>query len=252
MLLKVVKTGITGLNDLLSEGFPEGRVFLLVGGPGTGKTIFAGQFIYKGITEFNQNGIYISLDESKNHFLSEMSTFGWNFAKAEEEKKFVFIDATKMSRSALARRNAFGEQTTLRGKQLPIDKLIDELENKIREINAKRVAIDTLATLFQRFPETIERRAAIVDLFESLSELEITTMLTMELPHLSLDRSVSVEEYLAHGVIVMQTLFSHGVTSRALQVEKMRGIKINPNLVPYTIDRSGIEVYPDLKLFGKR
>ena len=251
-MLKVAKTGISGLNELLSGGFPKGRVVLLLGGPGTGKTIFAGQFIYKGIEDFDENGIYISLDESKKHFFAEMKTFGWDFVKVEEEKKFVFIDATRMSRAVLAQRNAFGGNTTLRGKQLPIDKLIDELETKIREIGAKRVVIDTLATLFQRFPDSIERRAAIVDLFESLSELEITTILTMELPHLTLDRSVSVEEYLSHGVIVMQTLFSQGVTSRALQVEKMRGIKINPNLVPYTIDINGIEVYPDLKLFGGR
>jgi KaiC/GvpD/RAD55 family RecA-like ATPase len=251
-VLKVVKTGIAGLNELLSGGFPEGRITLLIGGPGTGKTIFAGQFIHKGIKEFNQNGIYISLDENKKKFFAEMGTFGWEFIKTEKENKFVFIDATKMSRHALARRDAFGEKPTLRRKQLPIDKLIDELETKIREIHAKRVAIDTLATLFQRFPDPIERRVAIVDLFESLSELEITTIITMELPHISLDRAVSVEEYLADGVLVMQTLFSNGVTSRALQVEKMRGVKINPNLVPYTIDKNGIEVYPDLKLFGKR
>ena len=240
LLLKVVKAGIPGLNELLSGGFPQGRVGLLIGGPGTGKTIFAGQFIYKGITDSNENGIYISLDESKKKFFAEMATFGWDFGKAEEEKKFVFIDATKMSRHALARRDAFGEKPTLRRKQLPIDKLVDELESKIREIDAKRVTIDTLATLFQRFPDPIERRAAIVDLFESLSELEITTIMTMELAHLSLDRAVSVEEYLADGVIVMQTLFSNGVTSRTIQVEKMRGIKINPNIVPYTIDKNGI------------
>lgn len=180
-----------------------------------------------------------------------MATFGWDFTKTEEEKKFVFIDATKMSRYTLAQMDAFGAKPTLRTKQLPIDKLVDELESQIREIDAKRVAIDTLATLFQRFPDPIERRTAIVDLFESLSELEITTVMTMELPHLSLDRMVSIEEYLADGVIVMQTLFSQGATSRTLQVEKMRGVKINPNLVPYTIDKNGIEVYHDLKLFAK-
>jgi KaiC/GvpD/RAD55 family RecA-like ATPase len=156
-----------------------------------------------------------------------------------------------MSRSALVRGKIFGEARNLRGKQLPIDKLVEELEHQIHEIDAKRVAVDTLATLFQRFPDPIERRNVIVDLFESLSELEITTILTMELPRLTLDRQVTVEEYLAHGVLIMQTLFYQGVISRVLQVEKMRGIKINPNLVPYTIDRNGIEVYPEVKVFGK-
>lgn len=51
---------------------------------------------------------------------------------------------------------------------------------------------------------------------------------------------------------MMQTLFSGGATTRAMQVEKMRGAKVNPDLVPYTIDRNGIEVYPNMTLFGER
>ena len=251
-MFRVVKTGVPGLDELMSGGFPGDRVILLIGGPGTGKTVMAAQFIHKGITDYNENGIYISLDESKRHLYQEMLTFGWDLKKLEDEKKFYFLDATKMSRSALAKGRIFGETTTLRGKQLSIDKLIEELEYKIQELKAKRVAIDTLATLFQRFPDPIERRTAVTDLFESLSELEITTIVTMELPLLSLDRQVSIEEYLAHGVLIMHTMFSQGTTSRAIHVEKMRGIKINPNLVPYTIDRNGIEVYPEVKLFEER
>ena len=78
-MLKTVKTGIPGLDELISGGFPEGRVNLLVGGPGTGKTILASQFLYNGLTKFNENGIYVSLDESRTHFFEEMQTFGWNF-----------------------------------------------------------------------------------------------------------------------------------------------------------------------------
>jgi len=50
---------------------------------------------------------------------------------------------------------------------------------------------------------------------------------------------------------MMQTLFSGGTTTRAIQVEKMRGVKANPNLVPYTIDKNGIEVFPNMALFGQ-
>ncbi len=141
------------------------------------------------------------------------------------------------------------ETKSLRGKQLQIDKLIEKIEALIDEIDAKRVVIDTLATLFHRFPDPIERRVAIIDLIESLSELKITTLITTELGRLSLDREVTVEEYQSHGVIMMQTLFSSGTTSRALQVVKMRGTKTNSNLVPYRIDSSGIEIFPDLTLF---
>lgn len=251
--METVETGIPGLNELIGGGFPEGRVILLVGGPGSGKTIFSSQFLYKGISEFNENAIFVSLDESKKHFFAEMNNFGWDFKKAEEENKFVFIDATRMSRSAALSAKMAGdeERNSLRFKQLPIDRLVETVESEIQRINAKRLVVDTLATLFQRFPDQIERRIALVDLFESLAELEITTILTSELGRISLEsRDVSVEEYLAHGVILTQTLFSNGVTSRALQVEKMRGVSVNPNIVPYTIDRNGIEIFPEITLFS--
>lgn len=238
------------MDDLLNGGFPEGRVILVIGGPGSGKTILASQFLFNGIDNYNENGIFVSLDEGKDHYYSEMQNFGWNFEKLEEEKKFAFIDATKMSRIALLREKLMMESKSLRGKQLQIDKLVEEIQTNIEQINAKRVVLDTLATLFHRFPDPIERRVAVVDLIESLSELKITTIITTELGRLTLDREVSIEEYMTHGVILMQTLFSGGFTSRALQVVKMRGTKINTTLVPYTIDGTGIEIFPDVTLFG--
>jgi len=244
-------TGVQGLDELLNGGIPEGRVILIVGGPGSGKTILGSQFLYKGISDYNENGIFVSLDEGKDHFYNEMQKFGWDFAKAEKEGKFGFLDATKMSRAAMLRERLVSEAKSLRGKQLQIDNLVEKIETTIDEVDAKRVVLDTLATLFYRFPDPVERRIAIVDLIESLSELKVTTLITTELGRLSLNRKVSVEEYMAHGVIMMQTLFLGGVTSRAMQVVKMRGTKINPNLVPYTIDSTGIEIFPDVSLFGR-
>jgi len=248
-----VPTGIQGLDELVSGGFPEGRTILLVGGPGSGKTIFAAQFLYKGIYENKENGIFVSLDENKKHFYSEMKKFGWDFKTAEEEKQFAFIDATRMSRVAMLKEKLYHEETeSLRGKQLSVERLLEELQAKIQWINAKRIVVDTLAALFYRFVDPTERRTAVVDLIESLSDLGVTTVITTELGHLGLERSALEEEYLVHGVIMMQTLFSGGTTTRAIQVEKMRGVKVNPNIVPYSIDKNGIEVFPNMALFGER
>ena len=249
-MTKLLPTGVPGLDDLLNGGIPDRRVVLIVGGPGSGKTTLASQFLYKGISDYNENGIFVSIDEGKEHYYSEMANFGWDFAQAEKDGKFAFLDATKMSRAAMLRERMNLESQSLRGKQLQVDKLVEKIENIIDEIGAKRVVLDTLATLFHRFPDPIERRVAVIDLIESLTDLKITTLITTELGKLSLDREVTVEEYQAHGVILMQTLFSSGATSRALQVVKMRGTKTNSNLVPYRIDSSGIEIFPDLTLFG--
>jgi len=248
-----IATGIQGLDELIGGGIPKGRVILVIGGPGTGKTIFATQFLHSGIKEHNENGVFVSLDESKNHFYSEMQQFGWDFKKAEDNRKFAFIDATRISRVAMLKEKLYKEETrSLKGKQLSIDQLIEELQAKIQAIDAKRVAVDTLAALFYRFPDPAERRAAVVDLIESLSDLPVTSMIATELSHLGLERSALEEEYLVHGVIMMQTLFSGGTTTRAIQVEKMRGAKVIPSLVPYSIDRNGIEVYPNMPLFAEK
>jgi KaiC/GvpD/RAD55 family RecA-like ATPase len=252
-LSETVPTGVEGLDELISGGFPRGRVILVVGGPGAGKTILASQFLYKGISEYNENGILVSLDESKNHYFSEMNKFGWDFKKAEEEGKFGFIDATRMSRVAILKEKLLKEETSsLRGKQLQIDKLVEELQAKIKQINAKRVVLDTLASLFYRFLDPIERRTANVDLIEGLADLGVTIIVTTELTQLGLQRKILDEEFLVHGVIMMQTLFSQGSTTRGLHVEKMRGVNVNTNLVPYTIDKSGIEIYPNMSLFRER
>jgi KaiC/GvpD/RAD55 family RecA-like ATPase len=246
-------TGIPGLDDLISGGFPRGRIILVIGGPGTGKTVLASQFMYKGISEYGENAVLVSIDEGRDHYFSEMLKFGWDFKKAQEEHKFAFIDATRLSRVAILKEKMMkAESSSLRGKQLEIDKLIEELEVKIKEIDAKRVVIDTLASLFYRFTDPIERRTASIELIEAISDLGVTTLVTTELSQLGLRRKISDEEFLVHGVVMMQTLFIGGTTTRGLQVEKMRGTGVNPNLVPYTIDKAGIEVFPSMSIFREK
>jgi KaiC/GvpD/RAD55 family RecA-like ATPase len=252
-LSKRIATGINGLDELVDGGFPEGRVILVIGGPGTGKTIMCSQFLYKGIYENQENGVFVSLDESKNHFYTEMQKFGWDFRKAEKERNFAFINATRMSRVATLKEELYKEESrSLRGKQLSIDRLIEDLQAKIQQVNAKRVAVDTLAALTYRFPNPIERRTAVVDLIESLADLGVTSLVTTELGYLGLERNALEEEFLVHGVIMMQTVFSGGTTTRAIQVEKMREAKVNPSLVPYSIDQNGIEIFPNMPLFGEK
>lgn len=251
---KKIPSGIGGLDELVGGGFPEGRVILVVGGPGSGKTIMSSQFLYKGIEESKENGVFVSLDESEKHFYSEMKNFGWDFQEAKSGGKFAFVDATRISRVAMLKEALYKEESSsLRGKQLPIDKLVEEIQTKISQINAKRVAVDTLAALVYRFPDLVERRTTVVDLIESLADMGVTSLVTTELGHLgTVERSALDEEFLVHGVIMMQTLFSGGTTTRAMQVEKMREAKVNPSLVPYSIDRNGIEVFPKMPLFGEK
>jgi circadian clock protein KaiC len=209
--------------------------------------------LYKGLSLHGENGVFVSLDEIKNHYYAEMQKFGWDFEKAEAEGKFAFLDATRLSRVAMLKEKMLKEESSsLRGKELQIDKLIEDLQSKIQKVNAKRVVIDTMASLFYRFTDPTERRTAGVDLIEALSDVGATVLVTTELGQLGLERKISDEEFLVQGVIMMQNIFSGGTSTRGLQVEKMRGVGVNNNLVPYTIDRSGIEIYPNMSLFREK
>lgn len=245
-------TGISGLDELVGGGFPDGRVILIIGGPGTGKTILCSQFLHQGIYENQENGVFVSLDESKDNFYSETQQFGWDFPKAEKEGKFAFVDATRISRLAMLKERIYKEEHSLRSKQLSIDRLIGELQVKVKQVEAKRVAVDTLAALIYRFPDPMERRTVVVDLIDSLKDLGTTSLVTTELQYLGLERNALEEEFLVHGVIVMQTLFSGGTPIRAMQIEKMREAKVNPSLSPYSINQNGVVVFPNARVFEEK
>ncbi len=239
-------TGIPGLDEILGGGIPQGRVVLVVGGPGSGKTILSTQFLVNGVKNYGENATFVSLDESKQHYYSEMSKFGWDLAKLEQEHKFVFVDASPI-------RTIPGEvkigKMTIGKKDFSLLSLVEGIKSGVKAIDAKRVVIDPIASLIFQFPDAILRRNAVLDLVEALVETGGTCLLTTELRAPGLERSVQLEEYLAHGVIVLQVVQVGRSIVRSLQVEKMRETAIDMQPRPYKITSSGIEVFPKESIY---
>ncbi len=241
-----VSSGIPGLDDMLSGGIPSGRVVLVVGGPGAGKTIFCAQFLVNGIRNNGEAGLFISMDESKYHLTREMASFGWDIPEFQRAKMWAFTDLSPAQQVAGETKPG---KLTIGTRGFSLKNAIEDIRSSAKSVGAKRIALDPITSLVFQYPDIIQRRAAILELIEALSSTGATTVMTTELRTSGLERNVQLEEYLAHGVIVLQTLQVGKSATRVLQIEKMRETAIDTQMRPYRIDSNGIEVYSRESVF---
>ena len=235
-------TGIPGLDDVLNGGFPLGRVLLVLGEPGAGKTILCSQFLANGIEKFGENGLFVSLEEGKDHYLREMNAFGWDFERAEKQGAFSFIDASPI-------RSIQGDvrvgKLTIGRQDFSLVSLLEIIRSSAKAISAKRLVVDPMSLLMFQYSDESQRRKALLDFVEALSDTGATCLVSSELHRVGLRaRTLQPEEYLVHGVVVMQTVAVGNTKQRVIEVEKMRETQIDRQPRPYRISEKGIEVYP--------
>jgi circadian clock protein KaiC len=246
--MKKIPTGVEGLDNMLGGGLPFGRCTLVCGGPGSGKTTFAVQFLYNGTKKYGETGLYVSLGESPDHLKENMTSFGWDIERLEKESKLVIVDASPIR--TLPGEVKMGELNV--GKRdFSMLSLIEGIRNRTEENHVKRIVVDPITTLMLQYPEVIERQNAILDLMEAITELGITSLMTTELRATSLERQVQAEEFLSHGVIIFHTFTENGRTIRAIQIEKMRGVAHDHELRPYKIQKNGIEIFSKENLINR-
>src|SRR5512140_94230 len=86
-------TGITGFDEITDGGLPHGRTTLLGGGPGSGKTLFALQFLLHGARDCKEPGIFVAFEESSRRIIANTKSFNWKLAEFVQRKKLYFMDA---------------------------------------------------------------------------------------------------------------------------------------------------------------
>jgi KaiC/GvpD/RAD55 family RecA-like ATPase len=252
-----VPTGIPGLDDLLGGGYPRGRVILLTGGPGSGKTLMSMQFLLDGVERFDEHGVFVSLEESRYHLISEMQNFGWDLEKYEKRNQLAIVDASplrQISREKDVASNLDDEATSkdihIRGPEFSIQALATVIRSYVRVTRAMRIVIDPITSLSLQFSDIQQRRTAIVDLLDALVSMGTTCIVTSEIGSQIgssiTQRDISPEEYLCHGVIVMHNshITGRGVIS-SLEIEKMREARHDRQLHPYAITEKGIAIYAE-------
>jgi KaiC/GvpD/RAD55 family RecA-like ATPase len=246
MVEDCVPTGIPGVDKILAEkGIPRGHTILVSGGPGSGKTTFAIQFLYAGVTQHNESGVYVTLDEDPDDIRKNMSKYGWDLKKLEEEKKLLFINVSPVR---VVPSEAAG-LIEIGMKEFRLIKLLEAIKQGVKDVDAKRVVVDPVTSFMLQYPNEVERIYAMRDLLRDLRKTGCTNMLISELRGTGWEREHQFEEYLAQGVILLRTFPKDGKLVRVFQVEKMRGLAIDNQPRPYEISAKGIEVYPGATVY---
>lgn len=246
MSVDYVRTGINGVDKILADqGIPKGHTILVSGGPGSGKTTFAIQFLYIGAIQYGEPGVYVTLDEEPGDIKENMMAYGWDLEKLEDENKlrFINISPVRVAPSEGAGLIQIGM------KEFRLIKLLEAIKQGVNEINAKRIVVDPITMFTLQFPDEIERIYAMRDLLRDLRTTGSTNLLISELKGTGWEREHQFEEYLTQGVILLRTFLSGSKLVRVFQVAKMRGLAIDNQPRPYDISANGIEVHPTATVY---
>ena len=233
-----VRTGIPGLDELVEGGFPKGDTILVAGKAGTGKSILATQFLYKGATLYNEPGVLVTLEEPPHLIKRNMLQFGMNLDELEKKKLFSLID---LSPSKGGSPVTIGEYPSF-----DLSGLEAIILNHVRKIKATRVVLDTLSIMAYKFRSRDILREEFFKLCANITRAGCTLLLTSEIPEQETGLGVfDIEAFLASGVIVLYNeKISETSRSRSIEVLKLRGSKHSSRIHSMRITDEGIRVWP--------
>jgi len=224
-------TGIQGFDQITDGGLPQGRITLIVGGPGTGKTLFAMQFLVNGVRMYNEPGVFVAFEETKKKLAQNTASLGFKINELVQQKK-LHVDYIYIERKEI-------EETG----EYDLEGLFVRLGHAIDSIGAKRVVLDTLEAIFAGFSNEAILRAELRRLFRWLEEKGVTAIVTAERGPEMLTR-YGLEEYVSDCVIVLDHRITEQVSTRRLRVVKYRGSTHGTNEYPYLIDENGMSILP--------
>jgi len=221
----MIKTGIFGLDDIFKGGIRKYSSILLTGQPGTGKSIFALQFLIQGAKD-GEPGIYITSEESVESIREYAKALNLDLEPYEKDGKISLLKQSITSRKILQ----LGSLTYLMKKN-----------------NAQRVVLDSI-TLFQygQQDRLNSFRKELLDFLELMKESKVTLLCTSEKPVTDIDRlEYEPQDFLFEGLIVMTKIRKGSSFERVLHIAKMRGQDHFINVYPFTIETNGIKVHKD-------
>ncbi|MEM2888637.1 MAG: ATPase domain-containing protein [Candidatus Bathyarchaeia archaeon] len=212
-----VSSGDRGLDEVLDGGFPRGSLIVLAGNPGTGKTVFSAQFLYRGAVDHNEPGVYVSFAENKETFYGNMMGFGFDFEALEKTGKFRYLDLLTV-------------------REAGVSTVLNMIVEAVEAVKAKRLVLDSYSVLAQAFERPFDSRIVAHTLLSKIiRQVGCTSLLISEVPYGSERIGTGMEEFVADGVLLLRASEIDGRLFRDLEIKKMRGTRITESTLAFTI-----------------
>ncbi len=222
-----IPTFISNFDSICNGGLNKESVNLLVGGAGSGKTIFSIQFLIGGLKN-GETCMYITFEEKREELFRNMLEFGFNLEEYEKKGKFIFIEYSPEKVKSMLEEGG------------------GTLESLVYKSKINRLVIDSITSFTLLFESELAKREAALSLFEIIKRWKCSILMTME-KELSKEElisgSESAIEFEVDSVILMFFLrMKEGKRQRMIEVLKMRGTKHSEFVYPFSINDKGIEV----------
>ena len=224
-MVERVRSGVEGLDRLVEGGFLRGDVILLAGNTGSGKTIFSVEFICKGATQYGEPGVFATFEEDAETLKRNMLGFGFDLERLEREGTVKVIDLEAMKGSGLSAN-------------------IEFILSTLKEMNAKRLVIDSLTAFLTACQEKFEYRMLMHLFYKILKKLGCTSIMTCSVPTGLTTLGLGIEEFIADSVITLESTVRNGQLKTRFLVRKMRGTNHSKKYHEVVIDRKGLKIVP--------
>ncbi len=205
-------TGISGFDHISMGGLPANRPTLVAGSTGSGKTVFAAEFLAQGIRQFGHSGVFVTFEESPDDLRDNLASLGFDVATWESEGKWAFVDASL----------SLDEQVVAGAYEF--NALVARVRHAANSVGAVRIALDSLAAVFSRFRDGGVVRLELSRLIAALKELQITAVLTTERTYeYDAIARFGVEEFVADNVVILRNVIENEKRRRTVEILKLRG-----------------------------
>jgi len=226
--------GVTGLDEMLGGGFPNGSIILVCGGPGVGKTILSLQYMVAAINR-GEPCVYVSLEEPMAKKIQNAWAFGWDLQKLAQSNQMQVLDLFMVPQNK-------GDVEIVDRTQGKIQySLEEEIISAANYIKAKHVIIDPLTSILIHESRSGKKRALIGKLYDTIRNLECSAIITSE--GTLRENEFYMEQFLSDGVVLLNKDIQEFKLIKTLRIDKMRGIDFDDQPRRFTITSRGFQVF---------